>query len=150
MKKLILCLSLVLPNIAMSCPTLTGTWTSSSEKFELFNKKWANVEDNAWAFMTQTQGKEVITFNNKQEMRINTPDIEITMGEKTMTMPAKEERINYSILGCTDSSIVLQFERYGKTQISQLHFENETTYWEYMGNSQNDGNSHIREYYTKR
>ncbi|MFY8350569.1 hypothetical protein AAEU29_08560 [Pseudoalteromonas sp. SSM20] len=150
MKKIIICLSLMLPNIAVSCPTLEGTWTSSIEKFKSFNKKWANLDARAWAFMSQTQGHELIEFNSKKEMRISTPEIQVKMGEKAITMPAKEELINYSVLGCNDTSIVLQFDRYGKTQISQFHFENETTFWEYMGSAKSDGNSHIREYYIKK
>ena len=71
------------------------------------------------------------------------------IGEKAMKLPANEENIGFNVLGCTDNSIVLKYERNGQTKISQLHFENENTYWEYMGVAGKDGNSHIREYYTR-
>lgn len=142
-------MSFLLPNVAFSCPSLQGSWSSSLEKFESFNKKWANVDNSAWSFMEQTQGHEIITFNSSTEMLVVTPEIEVKLGEKTMKLPAKEERINFSVLGCTQQSIVLQYQRYGKAQISQLHFENDNTYWQYMGAAGSDGNSHIREYYTK-
>jgi hypothetical protein len=149
MKKLLICLPFIIPSVGFCCPSFEGTWSSSIQKFESFNKKWANIDDKAWSYMTQTQGHEVIVFNNMKEMVISTPEIEIKMGERKMKFAAKKEQINFSILGCTDNSIVLQYERYGKAQISQLQFENANTYWEYMGDPGSDGNSHIREYYTK-
>ena len=149
MKKLLISLSLLVPSVAFSCPSLDGTWTSSIQKFELFNKKWANIEDKAWSFMTQTQGHEVIEFNDMKEMIIVTPKIEIKVGDRSMKVPAKREQINFDVLGCTDKSIVLKYERAGKARISKLHFDNNNTFWEYMGVSGSDGNSHIREYYTK-
>jgi hypothetical protein len=149
MKKLLICLYFMIPSLGFCCPSLEGTWTSSIQKFESFNKKWANIDDKAWSFMTQTQGHETIVFNNVQEMLIATPEIEVNMGERKMKLSPKKEQISFTTLGCTDKSIVLQYERYGKAQISQLHFENDDTYWEYMGASGSDGNSHIREYYTK-
>lgn len=66
-----------------------------------------------------------------------------------MKQPPKEEQINFDTLGCTNKSIFLKYQRYGKTQISQLHFDNDNTYWQYMGALGSDGNSHIREYYIK-
>ncbi|NOU51441.1 hypothetical protein HG263_12965 [Pseudoalteromonas sp. JBTF-M23] len=149
MKKLVICFSLMIPSIGFCCPSLEGTWQSSIQKFELFNKKWANVGDKAWSFMIQTQGYEVIEFNNANKMHISTPEIEVKMGEKKMKLPAKEEHIKFDILGCTHQSIVLKYERYGKAQLTQLHFEKDNTYWEYMGTSDGDGNSHVREYYNK-
>lgn len=149
MKKLLIGLSFILPSVGSCCPSLEGTWSSSIDKFEFFNKKWANIDEKAWSFMAQTQGREVIIFSDMKEMFIATPEIEVKMGERKMKIPSKEENISFNILGCTDKSIVLEYERYGKIQISQLHFENENTYWEYMGTSGGDGNSHIREYYTK-
>jgi len=150
MKKIFIGLSFMIPSIAFCCPSLDGTWSSSLEKFESFNKKWAKIDDRAWTFMSQTQGYETIIFNNNnKEMLISTPEIEVKIGEKSMKLPSNEEQISFNILGCTDKSIVLKYERYGKTHISQLQFENANTYWEYMGSSGSDGNSHIREYYTK-
>ncbi len=149
MKKLLTCLPFLIPSVGFCCPSLEGTWSSSIQNFESFNKKWANIDDKAWSYMTQTQGHEVIVFNNMKEMLISTPEIEVKMGERKVKLPPKKEQINFSILGCTDNSVVLQYERYGKAQISQLHFENDNTYWEYMGAPGSDGNSHIREYYTK-
>ncbi|MFT6991394.1 MAG: hypothetical protein ACJASL_003381 [Paraglaciecola sp.] len=139
----------MIPNIAFSCPSLEGTWSSSLDKFESFNKRWANIDNRAWSYMTQTQGHEIIIFNGDKEMFISTPEIEVKMGEKAMKLPSKEERLSLDVLGCTDKSMVIKYERYGKTHISQLHFENDNAYWEYMGASGSDGNSHIREYYTK-
>ena len=149
MKKLLIGLSFMIPSVGFCCPSLEGTWSSSIQKFESFNKRWANIDDKAWSFMTQTQGHEVVVFNNMKGMLIATPEIEVKMGERKMKLPSKEEQIDFNILGCTDKSIVLEYERYGKAQISQLHFEDDNTYWEYMGTSDSDGNSHIREYYTK-
>lgn len=149
MKRVLMCLSLMIPSVGYCCPLLDGTWTSSKEKFESFNKQWANVEDKAWSFMIQTQGIEVINFNGKNEMNVHSPEIELKMGKKTMKRPASEERINFNVLGCTINSIAIQYERYGKKEISQLHFENEDTYWVYMGTAGTGGNSHIREYYTR-
>ena len=60
----------MMPSIGFCCPALEGTWSSSSEKFEFFNKRWANVDEKAWSFMTQTQGHEVIMFKNKNNMLI--------------------------------------------------------------------------------
>ena len=53
----------MIPSLGFCCPSLEGTWTSSIQKFESFNKKWANIDDKAWSFMTQTQGHETIVFN---------------------------------------------------------------------------------------
>lgn len=139
----------MIPSIGFGCPLLEGTWLSSIQKFESFNKKWANIDDKPWSFMTQTQGHEVIIFNNMKQMFISTPEIEIKMGARKIKLPPKKEKINFNILGCTDKSVVLKYERYDKAQISELHFENDNTYWEYMGSSDADGNSHLREYYTK-
>ncbi|WDE07589.1 hypothetical protein SG34_012280 [Thalassomonas viridans] len=149
MKKIFIFLPFLAPDIAFSCPSLQGTWLSSLEKFESFNNRWANIDDRAWSFMEQTQGHEIIKFNDNNEMLVSTPEIEVKVGEKTMKLPPNEERINFSVLGCTDKSIALKYQRYGKMRISQLHFENDNTYWEYMGTSASDGNSHIREYYVK-
>jgi hypothetical protein len=149
MKKLLIGLSFMIPSVGFCCPSLEGTWSSSLEKFESFNKKWSKIDKNAWSFMSQTQGFETIIFKSNKEMLISTPVIELKMGEKVMKLPSKEEQISFNVLGCTDKSIVLQYDRYGKTHISQLQFENDNTYWEYMGTAGSDGNSHIREYYTK-
>lgn len=129
--------------------TIDGTWTSSLEKFESFNKQWANVEDKAWSFMVQTQGMEVIKYKENSEMVVNFPEIQLKMGDKKMKRPSSEEHINFNILGCTSKSVAIQYERHEKTEISQLHFEGEDTYWVYMGVSGAGGNSHIREYYTR-
>lgn len=139
---------LAIPSAAFCCPSIEGTWLSSLEKFETFNSKRAKIDDKAWTFMSQTQGYESITFN-KKHMFISTPEIAVKIGGKSMKLPAKEEKIGFTVLGCTDKSIVLKYQRYGKTHISQLQFENDETYWEYMGAPDSDGNSHIREYYTK-
>lgn len=149
MKRILMFLLLVIPNIGFCCPSLDGTWTSSLTKFLAFNTQWANVKDNAWSYMIQTQGVEVVKFNEKNEMIVNFPDIELNMGDKKMKRPASEEHITFSILGCTTKSIAIQYERYGEKQISQLHFESDDTYWVYMGRTGADGNSHIREYYTR-
>jgi hypothetical protein len=148
MVKILIGLSFIIPSIAFGCPAIEGKWLSSLEKFESFNKKWAKIDDRAWAFMSQTQGYETILFNNK-EMLISTPEIEVKVGEKSMKLPSKEEQISFNVLGCTDKSIVLKYERYGKIHISQLQFDSDNTFWEYMGTPDSDGNSHIREYYTK-
>jgi len=148
MIKILIGLSFMVPSVAFSCPSLEGTWSSSLEKFESFNQKWARVDDKAWAFMSQTQGHETIIFNEK-EMLISTPEIVVKVGDKSMKLPAKDEQVTIKVLGCTDNSIVLKYERYGEEHISQLQFENTNTYWEYMGSSGSDGNSHIREYYIK-
>lgn len=139
----------MIPTVAFCCPSLEGTWSSSLEKFESFNMKWANIEDRPWSFMSQTQGFETIIFSSNNEMLISTPEIEVKIGEKVMKRPPHEEKISFDVLGCTDNNIVLKYERYGKARISQLHFENDNTFWEYMGVAGRDGNSHIREYYTK-
>ncbi len=139
----------MIPNVGLCCPVLDGTWSSSIEDFKTFNKRWANIDDKAWSFMMQTQGHENITFKNNKEMIIVTPEIVIKMGDKEMKRPPKEERININILGCTDKSIILKYERNGKAKISQFHFEGKGTFWEYMGVAGRGGNSHIREYYTK-
>jgi len=149
MKKILLCLSFMIPSVGLCCPSLQGTWSSSLDKFETFNKRWANVDNKAWSFMLQTQGHEEITFKGNKEMIIVTPEIEIKIGDKSMKIPRKEENININILGCSDKSISLKYERNGKVKISQFHFENEGVFWEYMGVPGRDGNSHIREYYTK-
>ena len=139
----------MIPSVGLCCPALEGTSSSSIEKFETFNKRWANVDKKAWSFMVQTQGHEVITFKSNKEMIIATPEIELNIGDKIIKRPSKEERINIDILGCTDKNIVLKYERNGKVKISQFHFENENTFWEYMGVAGRGGNGHIREYYTK-
>lgn len=149
MKNLFICFSLIVPSIGFCCPTLDGKWASSLQEFELFNKKWANVDANAWSFMMQTQGHEVIEFNDKNEMLITTPEIKFEMGTKKMTLPAKKELITFDIIGCTENSIALKYERYGKAHITQMHFEKEHTFWQYMGSTGSDGNSHIREFYVK-
>ncbi|WP_227006681.1 hypothetical protein [Shewanella donghaensis] len=148
-KKSLISLFFMIPSVAFSCPSLEGTWSSSLEKFDSFNKKWAKIDKKAWSFMSQTQGFETITFKSNKEMFISTPVIEVKMGDKTMKLPSKEEQISINVLGCTDKSIVLKYDRYGKKHISQLQFEDDKTYWEYMGTAGSDGNSHIREYYTK-
>ena len=150
MKKILICLSLMVPSVGFCCPVLEGTWSSSIEKFESFNKRWANVEDKAWSFMTQTQGYEVIAYKGNNEMTISSPKMEIKIGAKKMERPASKEHLNFNVLGCTDKSIVLKFERNGKEQIAQLFFENDDTYWTYMGTADGSGNSHIREYYTRK
>jgi len=149
MKKILICLSFMMPSVAPACPLLEGTWSSSLEKFEHFNKRWANIDKKAWSFMVQTQGHEVITFKGNTEMIIATPELELSMGERKIKRPSKEERINIDVLGCTDKNIVLKYERNGEVKISQLHFESDNTYWEYMGVAGRSGNGHIREYYTR-
>jgi hypothetical protein len=149
MKKILICFSLMIPNVAFSCPLIEGSWSSSVEKFEAFNKRWAKVDSKAWSFMVQTQGHEVITFNDNTKMIIVTPELELKMGDRKIKRPPKEERIAIEVLGCTDENIVLKYERNGEVKISQLHFENDDTFWEYMGVAGRSGNGHIREYYTK-
>jgi len=139
----------MIPNVAFSCPLLEGSWLSSAENFEAFNKRWANVDSQAWSFMVQTQGHEVITFKGNTKMIIVTPELEIKMGDRKIKRPPKEERIDIEVLGCTDENIVLKYERNDEVKISQLHFENDDTFWEYMGVAGRSGNGHIREYYTK-
>ncbi|MEW6997412.1 hypothetical protein AADZ86_06895 [Colwelliaceae bacterium BS250] len=150
MKKILVCLSLLVPSVGFCCPTLEGTWSSSLEKFESFNKRWANVEDKAWSFMTQTQGYEVITYKDNNAMTISSAAMEIKIGDKKMQRPASKEQLDFNVLGCTAKSMVLKFERNGKEQIAQLFFESADTYWTYMGTAEGSGNSHIREYYTKK
>jgi len=139
----------MIPNVAFACPSLEGTWSSSIGKFESFNKRWANIDDNAWSFMVQTQGKEIITFNANTSMIIVTPELEFNMGGNKIKRPSKKEHIKIDVLGCTDTNIVLKYERDGEVKISQFHFENDDTFWEYMGVAGKSGNGHIREYYSK-
>lgn len=149
MKKILVCLSFLIPSVAFGCPSLEGNWSSSLEKFKSFNKRWANIDNKVWSFMIQTQGHEVITFQNNTKMIITTPEIELNMGEKKIKRAPKEERININVLGCTDNNIVLKYERNGEVKISKFHFENDDTFWEYMGVPGRSGNGHIREYYIK-
>ncbi len=109
----------MIPSVGFCCPSLEGTWSSSIQKFETFNKRWANVDNKAWSFMVQTQGHEVIMFKGNTEMIIVTPEIEIKIGDRKIKRQSKEERINIDILGCTDKSIVLKYERNGKVKINQ-------------------------------
>ena len=150
MRIVLLGLSLLLPISAKGCPALNGKWMSSLEKFTSFNKKWANVEEQAWSFMLQTQGKEAIEFTVDNLMLITTPEIALKRGEKTITLPASEERIEIEILGCTPDSTVIKFERYDKVHIAHLNFENKNVFWQYMGVPRQDGNSHIREFFVKK
>lgn len=149
MKKVAICLSLLFPSVGFACPSIEGTWVSSLEKFESFNQQWANVEDKPWSFMIQTQGREIISYRDNAEMVIDSPETELEVGDKTITRPSSLERVPFSLLGCTENSVALQYERYGKKEISQLHFENDDLYWVYMGAAGADGNSHIREYYSR-
>lgn len=149
MKKVVVALSLLIPSIGFTCPSLDGKWSSSKEKFVEFNKRWVNVESKAWSFMIQTQGIETIEFKSSGIMVISTPEVELVMGNKKIKRPESKEKINFSILGCNASSIVLKYERNEKTQISYIQFENDSTYWEYMGKPGRSGNGHIREYYTR-
>ncbi|WP_197411223.1 hypothetical protein [Colwellia sp. TT2012] len=119
MKTILICLSFMIPSVGFCCPSLEGTWSSSIQKFETFNKRWANVDNKAWSFMVQTQGHEVIMFKGNTEMIIVTPEIEIKIGDRKIKRQSKEERINIDILGCTDKSIVLKYERNGKVKINQ-------------------------------
>jgi hypothetical protein len=148
-KQLLIALSLLVPCIGYTCPTLDGTWTSSKEKFVEFNKRWANVESKAWNFMIQTQGIETIEFKASGNMIIDTPEVELVMGKNKIKRPSSKEQTTYKILGCNSNSIVLEYQRNGKTQISHLQFDNDNTYWEYMGKPGRSGNGHIREYYTR-
>ena len=150
MRVVLLGLSLLLPIGTQACPVLSGEWISSKEKFTSFNKKWANVEPQAWSFMLQTQGKEVVEFTADNQMLITTPEIALKMGEKTITLPASKERIAIKILGCTPDSTVIQYERYDKVHLTHMNFENQNVFWQYMGNPQQDGNSHIREFYVRK
>ena len=150
MRIALLGLSLLLPISAQSCPALIGEWESSLEKFTSFNKKWANVEEQAWSFMLQTQGKELVEFTVDNQMLITTPEIALKRGDKTVTLPASEERIAIKILGCTADSTVIQYERYDKEHIAHLNFENKNVFWQYMGVPRQDGNSHIREFFVKK
>jgi len=150
MKKVLICLSLfLLPNAAFSCPVLEGEWRSSKDKFTEFNTQWANIESKAWHFMSQTQGLEIIKYQSDGKMIISTPEFELKMGEKVFKKEATEEKLNFQILGCDLNSVVLKYERSGKEQISHIQFENDNTYWEYMGKPGRSGNGHIREYYSK-
>jgi len=149
MKKIFIYLSLIIPSVTLACPSLDGKWLSSLEKFNQFNMRWANVDTRAWSFMVQTQGRELIEYKNSNEMVISFPEIEIKIGDKKMERPASKELVNFNILGCSEKNIVLKYERNGKTHLSNLHFENKDTYWVYMGKVGSDGNSHIREYYTR-
>ena len=142
-------MSLIMPNVALACPSLEGTWSSSLEKFKTFNERWASIDDKAWSFMVQTQGHEVITFEGNTVMNIATPELELSMGNKKIKRPAQKERIDINVLGCTDKTIVLKYERSGEIKISQLHFDNDGLFWEYMGVAGRSGNGHIREYYVK-
>jgi len=149
MKKILLFLTFMIPNIAYCCPSLAGTWTSSLDKFESFNKKWANVDPKPWSYMIQTQGLEVIKFTANNEMLISSPEVDLKIGERKIKRPSSTERVKFDILGCSKNSIVLTYERNGNVGISELHFENDDSYWVYMGRAGADGNSHIREYYTR-
>ena len=149
MNKVLICLIFMVPSIGFCCPMLDGTWSSSLEKFESFNQRWAKVDNKPWIYMLQTQGLEVIKFKDNNKMVISFPEIELKMGDRKMKRPSSEQQIQFEVLACTDNSIVLQYERNGHLQISQLHFENDDTYWVYMGAADSDGNSHIREYYTR-
>jgi hypothetical protein len=150
MKKILIFMCVVASNVAIACPSLDGKWISSLEKFDQFNKRWANVDTKAWSFMVQTQGHERIEYMGNKEMVVRSPEIELKIGENKMQRPSSEEHINFDILACTDKNIVMKYVRYGAVQISTLHFENKDTYWVYMGTADSDGNSHIREYYTRK
>ena len=148
--KTLACAVVILSPVAgAACPNMEGTWQSSKEKFVAFNKTWANVEERAWAYMLQTQGLEHIVFAPDGQMIIRTPGFELKMGERTIPRPSQEEKINFDVLGCTEKSIVIKYERYGSERISQLHFDSDDSYWVYMGTPGSDGNSHIREFYYK-
>ena len=142
-------LLVIVSSISNACPVLDGNWSSSREKFIDFNQTWANVEPNAWQFLLQNQGLEIIEYKANNHMVINTPEVELTMGDKKITSSASTENINFNVLGCTENSVVIAYERYGQVQISQLHFEDKDTYWMYMGEAGRSGNGHIREYYTR-
>jgi hypothetical protein len=149
MKKILIGLSLIISSVTVACPSLDGKWLSSLEKFDQFNKRWANVDSKAWSFMLQTQGHELIEYKSSKEMVISSPEIEIKIGDKKMMRPSSEEHMNFNVLGCTENNIVLKYEQNDKVQISTLYFENKDTYWVYMGKVGSDGNSHIREYYMR-
>jgi hypothetical protein len=149
MKKILIGLSLVISTVTFACPSLDGKWLSSFEKFDQFNKRWANVDAKAWSFMVQTQGRELIEYKNNNEMIFTSPEIEIKIGDNTMKRPPSEETVKFNTLGCTEKNIVLKYERNGEAHLSTLNFENKDTYWVYMGKVGSSGNSHIREYYTR-
>lgn len=142
-------LVLSIPSISFACPVLEGTWLSSKALFINFNKQWANIEKPAWNFMLQSQGLEKIEFTSTRKMIIRTEKSAIIMGSKTIERPSTTEVLDFEVLGCTPQSMVIQYTRHEKPQISQLQFENDNTYWEYMGKPGRSGNGHIREYYTK-
>lgn len=148
-KKILIGMCLLIPHISYSCPALEGKWLSSVDKFQQFNRQWAHIEDKAWAYMMQTQGKEIINYQTDNVMVITSPEMVISMAGQNITQASSEEKIKFDVLGCTPQSIVIKYERYSQVNISHLQFENDNTYWEYMGTANNSGNSHIREYYTK-
>lgn len=72
----------MIPSVGFCCPSLEGAWLSSLQKFESFNRKWANIDDKAWSFMIQNQGHEVIVFNQMKEMLIAILEVKVKMGAK--------------------------------------------------------------------
>ena len=147
MKKILIPLLMLLPVTSQACPSLAGKWSSSLAQFQQFNQQWANIEEKAWSFMMQTQGREHITYSADNKMIIDSETTELVIGNKKMTRPAASEQLDFTILGCTNNSIVIQYDRYKQSQIAQLMFEDENNYWQYMGTADGGRNDHIREYY---
>ena len=150
MKIALLAVIVILPGVSIACPDLEGTWFSSKEKFIEFNQRWANIDTKAWSFMLQTQGLERIEFAAENKMTINTPESEIKLGERNITNKAKTEEINYRVLGCSEKGVVIEYRRYGDAQISHFQFDDQNTFWEYVGRPGQSGNGHVREFFTRK
>lgn len=142
-------IALVCTFSSSACPTLEGAWTSSKEAFIQFNQRWANIDADAWQFMLQNQGLETLMFSATGDMLITTPETELTMAGKTVVQEATLEQSAYSVLGCAEQSVVIEYQRYGEKRISTFQFDTADTMWEYAGQPGKSGNGHIREFFIR-
>ncbi len=148
MKKFIILTLLFHSAGLFACPNFYGKWQSSAKLTIEFNKKWSNIEQKAMSFIEQTIGTSITEISKNQITFFDTKKT-VTINGKQYDWPAINETTTYKLLGCTEDSVVIEYNIFGQHFISQLFFPNEDTYWLYSGNTRLTNNAHTREYFVR-
>lgn len=138
----------MLSSETFACPDFHGQWKSSKKDTLEFIKLWVKMEPKSLDFTKQIIGTMHISYDEKS-LKISDISRQIKVNGKLSIWGGTEEIVAYELLGCTDNQVVLKYELFDQEVIYILNFENEDTYWIYVGTPSFSGNAHYREFFVR-
>ena len=140
---------IVIPSSVAACPDYIGKWRSSRQLTMEFNNRLSSAEPKVRELLPQITGTVAVEFTDREMKFTDVPSRKIVIHGKESEWTGLNETVDYDLLGCTESVVVIRFSLYGAEMISKLHFEDRNTYWEYLGDTNPVINAHAREYFVR-